>query len=101
VRYNESTAAKTPMETRAKGRIYVTVTTDGGLKAITSYDKVGKRYKQIDISGRPHTINGKRILPHTHVGYEHDEHGTNNPSEKERKLVDKVLSIWNNKNSKK
>lgn len=65
VRYNDSTAAKSPMETMTKGRVYVTVNSRNELKSITYFDKNNKRYKQVDISGKPHLINGKYIIPHT------------------------------------
>lgn len=35
--------------------------------------------------------------PHTHKGYFHSEKGTFTLSEKERKMVDKVIKIWENK----
>lgn len=100
VQYNGSTAAKTPMETMAKGRIYVTVTTSGILKSITKYDKKNKRYKQIDLTGQAHLIDGEKIIPHSHLGYIHDEHGTRVPSDKDKKLIDKVRRIWNNRHSR-
>ncbi|MCD7916868.1 MAG: hypothetical protein LUF84_00120 [Clostridiales bacterium] len=100
VRYNDSTSAKTPMETMTKGRIYVTVNEQNELKAITFYDKNNKRYKQIDLSGPAHMIDGKPVLPHTHFGDDHDEHGTAKPSEQEQKIIDKVNKIWYNRHNK-
>jgi hypothetical protein len=100
VRYNDSTAAKAPMETMTKGRIYVTVNNEDELKYITYHDKNNKRFKQIDISGKEHPVNGKYILPHTHKGYEHGEKGTFELSEKEEKMVDRVKKTWYNKTNK-
>lgn len=100
VRYNDSAAAKTPMETVTRNRVYVTVNAEGELKAVTRYDKSGKRYKQIDLSGQAHRIDGERILPHSHIGYVHDEHGTYRPNAKDRELIDKVIKIWNNRHNR-
>lgn len=100
VRYNDSLSAKTPQETMTKQRVYVTVNQNDELKSITMYDKSNKRYKQIDIAGREHIIDGKKTIPHTHYGYNHDEHGTKAISSKERALIDRVKRIWYSKKSK-
>lgn len=100
VRYNDSGSAKTPQETMTKGRIYVTVNKKNELRSITLYDKENKRYKQIDIAGTEHMINGKKTLPHTHYGYLHDEHGTKDITPSEKALIDRVKRIWYSKNSK-
>lgn len=97
VKYIDSKSAKTPQETMTKDRVYVTVNENGDLKAVTYYDKSGKRTKQIDISGKPHKIDGKLVLPHVHYGYVHDEKGTFKPSKGERDIIDKVIQLWNNK----
>lgn len=89
-----------PMETMTHGRVYATVDKEGNVKAISYYDKNNKRYKQIDIIGPKHKINGKAELPHTHKGYIHDEHGTRLPTSKEQKMIDRVLKTWQNKGSK-
>ncbi len=95
VKYNDSESAKTPMETRTKGRIYVTVNSQNELKTITYYDNDGKRNKSIDLT---HEHNGKR--PHVHKGYEHSESGTSGLSPKEREMVDFVYKAWYNKRGK-
>lgn len=100
VRYNDSTAAKTPMETMSKDRIYVTVNSKNEAHSITFYDKDNKRYKQIDIEGSPHKIGESKVLPHTHQGYVHDEDGTRHLTPKEKTLVDKVKRIWQNQKNK-
>lgn len=100
MRYNDSKAAKTPMETMTKGRIYVTVNDDDQLKAITRYDQRNKRYKQIDLTGQAHKISDEKIVPHSHLGYIHDEYGTQALNDRDKKLVDKVKKIWNNRHSK-
>lgn len=87
-------ATKTPMETMTKGRIYVTVDAKGRLRSITYYDKHNKRKKQIDIAGHSHSVNGVKLTEHTHKGYLHDEKGTFRPSEKEQKLIERVIKIW-------
>lgn len=82
------------METMTKGRVYVTLGSNGNPKFISYYDKHNKRFKQIDIDGPAHMINGKKELPHTHRGYEHDEKGTRVPSPKEKKLIERVKKVW-------
>ena len=97
VKYNDSLSAKTPMETMTKGRVYVTVKDNNELIAITYYDDSGKRKKQIDLI-KSH----KGMLPHTHHGYLHNENdgpkGATKLTVKEKKLVDKVEKLWQNKN---
>lgn len=90
-------ASKTPMETMTKGRVYATVNSSGTLKSITYYDKHNKRFKQIDIAGVPHTIDGVPVLPHVHKGYLHNEKGDRHVSEKERKMIERITRIWYNK----
>lgn len=98
---SNSGSAKTPMETMTKGRIYATVNAQNNVKAIAFYDKNNKRFKQIDVSGSKHFINGKAELPHTHHGYAHEEYGgTKLLSPKEQKMVDRVLRTWYHYNSR-
>ena len=97
---SNSGSAKTPMETMTHGRVYATVNDRDQVKAITYYDKHNKRYKQIDIIGKKHEVDGEKIIPHTHKGYVHDEHGTKAPSAKQQKMIDRVLKAWQNRKSK-
>ena len=83
-----------PMETMTSGRIYVTLGSDKMPKFISYYDKNNKRFKQIDIAGKKHIIKGKPTLPHTHKGYEHDEHGTFNITSKEEKMIERIRRAW-------
>ena len=83
-----------PMETMTNGRVYVTLGSNGKPKFISYYDKHNKRFKQIDIEGPMHIIDGKKELPHTHRGYEHDEKGTRVPTPKEKKLIERVKRAW-------
>lgn len=85
-----------PFETMTKGRVYVTVSNQDKPKSIVYFDKHNKRYKQVDID-HPHRISGEWTVPHTHKGYFHNEKGTFKLSEKEQKIVDKVIEIWENK----
>lgn len=94
VQYNDSSAAKAPMETMTRGRIYVTVK-DNKPKIVTYYDNVNKRSKSIDLT---HKHDGK--IPHVHHGYNHDEGGTTNLTPQEKKIVDFVHKVWYNRNSK-
>lgn len=96
IRYNDSTASKSPMETMTKGRVYATIDSDNEVKYVTYYNNKGKRIKQIDVTGRPHKINGKLVIPHTHKGYYHDEYGTKELSPREIKMVERVLKTWYN-----
>lgn len=95
VRYNDSKAATTPMETMTKGRVYVTVTDDNRIKAITYYDTNGLRTKQIDLD-KPH----HGMQPHTHHGYNHSENdspkGAANLTTEEKAMVDSVTKMWYN-----
>lgn len=98
VRFKDSGSAKTPQETMTKGRVYVTVNAKNVLTAITYYD-AGKRVKTIDLT---HIHNG--MQPHTHHGYIHNENdgtkGAANLTERERKMVERILKIWYNSLSK-
>lgn len=83
------------METKTRGRVYVTV---GGndLLQIIYFDNKNKRNKTIDL--KPPTHNG--LLPHVHKGYEHKENsgpkGASKLTSEEKKMVDRVRKIWNN-----
>ena len=91
---NTDGSATAPMFTKTQGRVYVTVNDDNVIKSITYYDKNLLRYKQIDVNGRKHIVNGKYIIPHTHKGLIHYEKGTFAPSPNEQKMIDKVNKIW-------
>ncbi|MDO5734710.1 MAG: hypothetical protein Q4P08_06245 [Eubacteriales bacterium] len=95
VKYNFSSNAKAPLETMTKGRIYATLDAKNNVKYITFYDRNNMKFKQIDVSGKPHYIDEKKVLPHVHVGYIHDEHDTRTLNRQEQKTVDRVLKIWN------
>lgn len=81
-----------PMDTRTKGRIYVTVNEHDQLTFITFY-KQGKRKAQIDLT-KPHNDLG---VPHIHKGYIHDENGTRKSNLQEKRLVEKVQNLWHNR----
>ena len=88
-------AATAPLETRTKGRIYVTVGKDDKLKSISFYGSDGKRVKQIDLD-HPHKVNGVAITPHVHYGYYHND-SSSDLSNEDKVLVDKVYAVWNNR----
>lgn len=90
----EPTSSKTPMETMTKGRVYVLINNSGVPSNIVYFDTVNKRSKQIDLK---HKHNGKQL--HTHVGYVHDEKGTRGLLPKEKRMVDRVMHIWNNRDT--
>ena len=83
-----------------RGRVYVTVNQENNIKAITYYDSSNKRTKQIDITGNKHVLRGVPTIPHTHLGYEHDEKGTRNPMIKEKKMIERVKGLWYDYNNK-
>lgn len=87
VRLNGKGAVTAPMETVTRGRVYATVDGKGDIKHISFYDEYGERTKQIDVKGKPH--NG--LLPHVHVGYEHNEISDRDLTEKERSVVNDIL----------
>lgn len=95
VRYNDSTSAKTPMETMTKNRVYVTINDKNKITSITYYDAENKRKKSVDIN---HDHEGMR--PHTHEGYIHRENGTHNPTKKEKAMIERVKKLWYNRHSK-
>lgn len=99
VKYNLSKSTTPPMETMTKGRIYVTVNTEGILKSITFHDKENKRNKQIDLD-HAHKINGRWEKPHVHYGYFHNEHRDGLPTKADIKLIEKVKKIWHDKDVK-
>lgn len=42
-------------------------------------------------------LGGTPTIPHTHIGYFHDEKGTRTLTSKEQKMVDRVLKTWDNR----
>lgn len=100
VRYNETKSSKAPMETRTKGRVYVTVNADDVPATISYYDKENKRVKQIDLLKRHNNL-----MPHIHHGYEHNENdgikGATRLNSKEKAMVENVAKIWENRSKKK
>jgi len=89
VRNADGSSTSTPIETMTKGRVYVTVNKDNKLKSITYYDKNNKRFKQVDLT---HQHEG--LMQHTHKGYFHDEKGTRDINEKEKKMIERIYKIW-------
>ena len=83
------------METMTSGRVYAHVE-GGDLKSIVYFDKANKRVKQIDVDHQH-----KGLRPHTHHGYDHSENdsakGASSLTTEERKMVDRVSNLWNNR----
>ncbi|WP_208853615.1 hypothetical protein [Collinsella aerofaciens] len=79
------------METMTHGRVYAVVDR-GEVKSVVYFDNQSKRSKQIDLADH------HGMSPHTHVGYLHNEGSPNGKpmrlSTDERKMVDRVLSDW-------
>lgn len=87
-------SATAPMETMTKGRVYATIGSDGEVRTVSYYSNDGKRIKQIDVAGRPHIIDGEKVLPHTHIGYKHREGGTDYLTRKEQRMVARIKAEW-------
>lgn len=86
---------KSPMETMTKGRVYAVISKMGQVQSIVYFDNENKRKKEINLL---HGHKGLNI--HTHHGYEHNEYdgprGAANLTPKEKKMVERVLKIWDN-----
>lgn len=96
-------SANLPLETMTKGRVYVLINDKNEVKAIGYYDNDGKKVKQIDVQGPKHKINGKKELPHTHIGYDThkgDSSDTRIPNARESKMIDRAKKLWDYYNSK-
>ncbi|CDA88987.1 putative uncharacterized protein [Ruminococcus sp. CAG:563] len=85
-------------ETRTKGRVYAEVSKNE-VKSIHYFDNDLKKSKTIDL-----THYHKKMKPHVHHGYFHNENdnskGATRLSKKEKKMVDFVIKEWYNTNSK-
>lgn len=91
-----SSNSETLMETMTNGRVYVNINNKNEIATIIYFDKNNKRSKQIDLT-HPH----KKLKPHTHHGYIHNENdskkGGAKLTTKEKKMVDRVTKLWYNK----
>lgn len=96
VRQNAAKNAKDPLETKSKGRVYVTINDQNEINAINYYDKTGKRFKSINLLHDHPGVKGK----HTHLGYYHKENGTRKLTSEEEKLVENVTRIWYHRKNK-
>lgn len=83
------------LETMTRGRVYVLLNSNNKPKSITYFDNKNKKSKSIDLRHRHY---GK--IPHTHHGYDRGSLGTTNITAKERKLIEKVNKIWDNRNKR-
>lgn len=100
IHYNLSSSSKNPFETQAKNRIYVVINDKNEVKSIVFFDSNGMKDHEIDVTGKYHKIDGKKCLPHVHMGYEHGENGTREITEEEKEFIDKILEIWDNLNGR-
>ncbi len=94
VKYKDSKSITAPMETMPPNRVYATLDRYNDVKFITFYDANGERSKQIDLKGTPH---GDLDIPHAHYGYEHNENGDGELSDKDKAIVDKIVNYWSRK----
>ena len=84
------------METMTPGRVHIHVE-DDDVKSVVYFDRENRRSMQIDVD-HPH----RGVQPHVHHGYNRSE----NDSEKgaarltpgEARVVENVVSIWQNRN---
>lgn len=87
------------METATEGRVYAVVG-GGEVRSVMYFDADLKKSRQIDLD---HMHKGKS--PHVHRGYEHQEYDSGERrldlSEREQKMVDRVLKTWENRDRKK
>lgn len=96
IKFIEATNMKLeqPLETMTRGRVYVLVS-DKKISSVIYYGNNLKRVKQIDLLHKH-----KGVQPHAHHGYYHSENdtkkGATRLTTKERDMVDKVSSIWEN-----
>lgn len=96
IKFIEATDLKLeqPLETMTRGRVYVLVNGNEPVSVIY-YGNNLKKEKQIDLR---HKHRG--IRPHTHHGQYHSENDTKKGAArltaKERNMVDRVNSIWEN-----
>lgn len=98
LKQNNESSIVAPLETRTKGRVYVTVRPDDKLKSITYYDTTGKRVKSIDLD-HSHAALGEG--EHTHHGYMHNENdgpkGAAHLTVKEKKMIELAKRLWENR----
>ncbi len=92
--------SETLMETMTRGRVYAHVE-GGDLRSIVYFDNENKRSKQIDLS---HAHRPYFTGDHTHHGYLHNERdsrkGGANLTIEERRMVERVRTLWNNRRGK-
>lgn len=88
------------LETMTPGRVYALVKENNEIKSIHYYDEKNMRMKQVNLD---HWHQKER--PHVHRGYYHHEY---DPGEKrlkltdrEQKMVERVIKTWDNRRSKK
>lgn len=99
VKYNFGSTTS-PLETMSadKKRIYATVNNQEKVKFITGYTQNGKLAWQIDVSGKGHYKNGKKIeTPHIHIGTNHVDAKVYSLNKRQRKIMHKVLFAWYNR----
>lgn len=101
IKYIKKTSddSEAPFETKTKGRVYVLLNKQNEPKSIIYYDNELKRSKTVDFSHYH-----KKMNPHAHHGYKHSENdgpkGATNATPEEKKMVDYVKRMWQNRKSK-
>lgn len=95
VRLNEEAEDNDLLETMTRGRVYAVVGPDDKVKRIIYFDNDNRRSRQVDLS---HSHKGM-APPHVHHGYLHVEaepskSGASRPTAEERRMVETVLRLW-------
>lgn len=98
VKFANDKVVTAPQFTLTPGRIYATIGKKNEVKHITYYDSEGNRFKQIDVHGHTHEVDGVKVVEHTHLGFNHEEGGTRGITPEEKTVIDKVRESWNNFN---
>lgn len=83
------------LETATRGRVYGLLNSKGNIGSIVYFDNKGKRTKRIDLDH-----SHKKMKPHTQHGYiggGHDgKKGASKLTPEEKRMVERVQSVWDN-----
>lgn len=97
IKYQMANNAAVPDYTKTPNRVYAVINRRNDVKFVAFYDEDGKKYMQIDVSGKSHTVDGITYkTPHVHLGKTHDENGTRGISAEEKEYLDRILKTWYN-----
>lgn len=88
----------TDLEPSGKALKAIRITLDNG-RVLSYRTHENGRVTDIDNFGDEKNINGLSLsqMPHTHLGYVHEEHGSRLPNKREQKMIDRVWNVWQNR----